>query len=115
MFNNLKLAASQAKKIKEDSPIKSRYETVYKEGVEHLRKYSASPGFNQEEFFLAADKLAEAINLNKFKPEPYLYLAWLFFIANDSAKSLKYLRIAEAIKPDLAGIKQLRGQMSQLW
>ena len=74
--------------------LKLFFECEEKEDIELLRK--------------AADKFTESIKYKSTQPEPYFYLAHIFYVLGKEELTLEYLKMAESIDPEFPKLKAFK-------
>ncbi len=88
-------------------------ENLFAEAMSQIKNFNCIPGFNYKYLQEAARLLAEVIKFKKANPEPYFYLAYIFYLMERNDLSLKYYKIAYSIRPDLPGLSKLRALLSE--
>lgn len=79
---------------------------LYLTAVNLLEQYSKSNA--QETLKLAMKKVLEAMDAKPNRPEPYLFLAYIFHCSDQQPKALKYLHVAEELGANLPQIELIR-------
>jgi tetratricopeptide (TPR) repeat protein len=93
--------------------VDEQYNTIYNEGLSAINLYAKSPVFDEVNLRKAAKKFAEAIEIRKHNPEPYFYLAYIFYHLQYEDLAKKYYEIARLINPKLRGLKTLNKFFSE--
>ena len=108
MLNFKNLNSAKEKTKDRDEKNNENYSLAYSEALNYLEKFKHSPDFDKNILKKAADKLIDALEYKKNKAEPYICLACIFYILNDSKMAIKYLKIANLINSHLPEISKLR-------
>jgi hypothetical protein len=95
-----------------DEKRKDNYVDYYNQALHQVDKFIQDPGQNIGELEQAAYNLIDALHLVKDKPEPYLLLAYIFFMMGDPGGAVKYLHVCTSINPKLAGISEIQDLIS---
>lgn len=87
-----------------------KYQIVFNEGLTLFLEavYDIDSDYGFDLLKESAEKFSQAISIRKSKPEPYFYLAYIFFILQDISLAIKYFKVAEFMKPDLDGLAVLK-------
>jgi hypothetical protein len=99
--------AKPVKELEKNEIILKQAEKCYQDALNYINKFRAEP---KEGTLLlaAADKLEEAIKLNKSKGEYYFWMAFILYHFNQVKGSKDYLKKAESLVPSYPQIKQLK-------
>jgi hypothetical protein len=104
----------EAKKLKrvEDSETENKFNQLYQRAINLIEQFvcSGSPELNILKE--ASTNLSEALEIDKTRPEPYLYLACIFYLLGKKPLALHYLKAANFINPDLKGLKVLNHELN---
>lgn len=90
----------------------SKYSEIFNKGLNALRKFSESSTNDLGTLQEAAEYFVEATELKKSRPEPYFYLAHIFYLLNEVSYALKYIRVVSVLEPAFKGLEQLKEMIS---
>jgi hypothetical protein len=105
-FKSLDLAKKKAD-VKGDKKQEQFYQ-LYNGALEKFRRLVGSQTFNPNDLKAIACQLLEALQLVKTQAEPYLFLAYIFYIIGDNSSAVKYLKVSRLLNPTLEGIASLQ-------
>lgn len=109
MSNEIKIKKQESQDS--DEQLESEYQFLLLTGMSFLKIFTKT--LNKDSFDMAADNFVKAIDLKSNRAESYFYLAWLFNIAKENQTSLKYLKVARSLKPDLEGLSELSDEITK--
>ena len=112
MFNmeDLMEAKNQASKNKGNK--KDTYNETILKGIELYEEFIETD--NDDKIKGAADKFIEALEINRNKMEPYLFLAIIFFTFDEKEKAHDYFEAALEIGSDQEGFDQLTNHVREM-
>lgn len=82
------------------------FENAYTEGLKILLSFTRN--HNISNMVEAAKKFAEASRIRPDSACPYIFLAWLYFLAEDKSSCKEYVQMAEKVEPDFPEIKKIK-------
>jgi hypothetical protein len=109
-FNNLKSVGKLADK-QEEMRARSA-EDSYNRAMGFIKKFNFEQNYNSNYLLEAARLLSQSVKFKKTNPEPYFYLSYIFYLMNKDDLSIKYLKIAQKIQPDMDGITKMQQLLS---
>lgn len=105
-FNSLG-SAKKIAQIKGDKKQEQFYH-LYDGALDKFRKLVRNQNLDPIGLKEISYQLLEALKLVKNQAEPYLFMAYIFYIIGDKSSAIKYLKVSSFLNPDLAGIERLR-------
>lgn len=105
-FNSLDIVRKKAE-IKGDKKQEQFYH-LFDNALEKFRKLVQTQNFDTKLLKEIAYQLLESLKLVKNKAEPYLFLAYIFYIIGDNQISIKYLKVSSLLNPYLDAAERLR-------
>jgi hypothetical protein len=109
-LDDLKSAHESTKE--RDDKRKDNYSEIYNEALNLIDRFIQNPQTNLSSLEQAAYNLIDALHLVKDRPEPYLLLAYIFYMMGDENGALKYLQVCNSINPNAAGIGEIKDLIS---
>jgi tetratricopeptide (TPR) repeat protein len=108
-FNDLKLAKQKAKE--NTGKNENKAEISFNEGLKLLDEFHS----NSDKKYLekAGDKFIETISFKRTMVEPYVYLAYIYYLLNEDKEALQYLKIAEEIDKNYSKINELKKMLTK--
>jgi hypothetical protein len=108
MFDFTSLDSARKKTGEKSDKKHEQFYTLYESALDKFRGLIRKQTFDAGALKIIAAELLEALKLVKNQAEPYLFLAYIFYIIGDQATSLKYLKVSSFLNPELPGIEKLR-------
>ena len=109
MFDFSALASAKKQVQQRDQDRLEDYLACYEEALEEFRLFKTLPPDERvESLQIAAEALAEALEYQRQRAEPYLLLAGIFYLLKQLKKAQRYVEIALRLQPDLPGILPLQ-------
>lgn len=97
-----------------DKNANALYKKSFNEGLNKLAEFTNYPYIETNKLIQAAKKFSEANLIHPTTAEPYICLAWLYFIAEDHNMVREYLSKAEELNSKLPFISNLRFEVESL-
>lgn len=104
--NLTQLSVSREKATQEKK--ETGYDELLERAISNLKDYISSTALNESDFRKVITDFSKACELRPSKPEPYFYLAYMFYLASDSVKAIKYLKAVSLINPEYPNLEILR-------
>lgn len=108
MFNFLSLKRVSKDTDKQGQLRNQSAEESYEQAIAFIHKFNFEKNYNSKYLLEAAMLLSKAVKFKKTNPEPYFLLSYIFYLMNKDDLSIKYLKIAEKIQPDMPGISKMQ-------
>jgi tetratricopeptide (TPR) repeat protein len=105
-FDALKQA--KQKTAGRDQAREDRFLEPYNRALEIIAGLSLEPQMSVRKLKEAADALAEAIEIRRTLPQPYVLMAFVFFCMRDYKMAFKYIRTAEKYDPQFPKTQELK-------
>jgi len=106
LSNNPEISA--LKNISSNDKNNENYFINLKKGLLYLKRFSSGPNINNDDLKEALYCFMEANKLKKNKAEPYFYLSYISYIAENIEVAQKYADIASMINPELPDLRELQ-------
>ena len=104
MFKSLHSAKAQAKENK--SLTEGELSKILDEGYSLFNDFVKTR--NTRELKMAADKFFTYLKSKRSKPEPYFYLSTIFYLFEEKAKAVEYMKAVEEVDPAFKDLPALR-------
>lgn len=103
----LKKDDNQVYSPKQDNLLKEQsYKRHLQKGITEVSAF-AQDTKDMDKLDNAVYFLNRALNLIDTKPDPYFYLSWCFYLANDLKEAKRNYYMCQHINPDFEGLKKL--------
>ncbi|HEY9839849.1 MAG: hypothetical protein ACAI44_22985 [Candidatus Sericytochromatia bacterium] len=114
MLDFAALATAKAKVQQRDQERVDDYEDCYQEALEELRLFRTLPVRERADSLqIVAEALAEALEYQRHRAEPYLLLAGIFYLLKHYRSAQRYLQIARNLEPNLEGLMPMQALVTE--
>lgn len=103
-FSALQSAKKKVEVIQEKQS--DNFDEIYNQGLKLFFECEQKEDINLLK--QAADKFTEAITYKSTQPEPYFYLAHIFYALGKDDLTIEYLKMAESIDPDFPKLRSFK-------
>lgn len=105
-FNNIE----QLKEVQDNksSPKDDQFDDLYNQAFVFIKQFYDNKDCNIDYLESASKCLVSAIEIRPSKAKPYLLLAYIYYIIQNTTLAVKYMKIAQQLDDKLPQIKQLQ-------
>lgn len=82
------------------------FDDIYNQGLQYFHESEKTDDINLLK--KAADKFTEAIKYKSTQPEPYFYLAYIFYVLGKDQLTIEYLKMTESIDNNFPRLKAFK-------
>ena len=93
----------------------NNYNALFHEGMNCLKIFSENENSKNDLSLLhqAAKYFTEALEIKKTKAEPYFYLAYVFYLIQQTEYAINYLKVVAYIDPEFPKLENLREKINK--